>query len=179
MITQDPFPVKQHGTLRYEFLPIIPSFFKVISTLKKLFPIKTVPEEKKKRLHPAKRREKDSATYRFINQKLQRRNVRKDVRKKGVVRREREREKKGAYHGGPSPIKRILLFELNSIRVDRLIVRSRSRTCGRVVTSADPWPRQSRIIIGGTARRNARRQEIPLVRHECSPHIRRTIGQKG
>lgn len=67
--------------------------------MKKLFPIKAVPEEKKKRLHPAKRREKDSATYRFINQKLQRRNVRKDVRKKGVVRREREREKRSVSRG--------------------------------------------------------------------------------
>lgn len=98
------------------------------------------------------------------------------------MRREREREKKerGAYHGGPSPIKRILLFELNSIRVDRLIVRSRSRTCGRVVTSADPWPRRSRIIIGGTPRVGTRAdRKSPSVRHECSPHVRRTIGQKG
>lgn len=71
--------------------------------MKKLFPIKAVPEEKKKRLHPAKRREKDSATYRFINQKLQRRNVRKDVRKKGVVRRERER-KKERITGAPPPL---------------------------------------------------------------------------
>lgn len=98
------------------------------------------------------------------------------------MRREREREKKerGAYHGGPSPIKRILLFELNSIRVDRLIVRSRSRTCGRIVTSADPWPRRSRIIIGGTPRVGTRAdRKSPSVRHECSPHVRRTIGQKG
>lgn len=87
----------------------------------------------------------------------------------------REKKERGAYHGGPSSIKRILLFQLNSIRVDRLIVRSRSRTCGRVVTSA-----VQDYIGGGTARRNARRQEIPLVlRHECNPHVRRTIGQKG
>lgn len=54
-------------------------------------------------MHPAKRREKDSAMYRFINQKLQRRNVRKDVRKKGVVRRERER-KKERITGAPPPL---------------------------------------------------------------------------
>lgn len=76
----------------------------------------------------------------------------------------------GRVSSGASSVKRILLSELNSIRVDRLIVRSRSRTCSRVVTSADP--RRGRSGLYRWPERVGTRAQTgnPPSRHECSAH---------
>lgn len=68
------------------------------------------------------------------------------------------------------PIKRILLFQLNSIRVDRSFVRSRSRTCSRTVASADPEG-ADQDYIDGNAWKRAQTGNPP--RGTSAVHIRR------